>query len=292
LPVRLEELLTSLGLITAESVETFYPRVRDRDDIKVMRCNKSGVIFLAGALPDGPAHYAAKAGLSYWSEGTRAQALLEVADDDGRRAKQFGPLIHDRKWLDVGAGLGGVLDLLRGQAREIVAVEPQEGAFRELDRLGYRAYRDLRDVPDDDFDVVTLFHVFEHLSDPLDVLQLVARKLRPGGRLVIEVPHARDFLMSFLDLDAFKRFTLWSEHLILHTRQSLEVFVRAAGFEHVSIEGFQRYPLANHLYWLARGQPGGHKQWPSLQEEDLDRAYAAMLARLDVTDTLIATITR
>jgi SAM-dependent methyltransferase len=136
---------------------------------------------------------------------------------------------------------------------------------------------------------VTLFHVFEHLDDPLASLRLIGRALRPGGRLVVEVPHARDFLLSFADLDAFKQFTFWSEHLILHTRRSLEVFLRAAGFVDVIVEGFQRYPLANHLHWLAKGQPGGQHHWAPLLDADVDRAYAAMLARLDVTDTLIAT---
>lgn len=288
----LETLLTSLGLITADSVETFYPRVRDRADVKVMRCRRSGVIFLAGALPDGPAHYSAQVGLEYWTAATRADALLGLADDDGRRATQFEGLIRNRKWLDMGTGLGGVLDLLRDQAGEIVAVEPQEEAFRQLQGLGYRAYRDLRDVPDDDFDLVTLFHVFEHLQDPLDALRLVARKLRSGGQVVVEVPHAGDFLISFADLDAFKRFTFWSEHLILHTRESLEVFMRAAGFDTINVEGFQRYPLANHLHWLARGQPGGQHLWPSLRDPDLDHAYAATLARVDATDTLIAIASR
>lgn len=288
----LETLLTSLGLITADSVETFYPRVRDREDVKVMRCRRSGVIFLAGALPDGPAHYSAQVGLEYWSPGTRAEAIVALNGDDSRRARQVEAIVRGKKWLDVGTGLGGVLDLLRAQAREIVAVEPQEGPCRELDRLGYRAFRDLRDVPDEDFDLVTYFHVLEHLADPLDSLRLAAGKLRPGGRIVVEVPHARDFLITFLESDAFKRFTFWSEHLILHTRQSLEAFLRAAGLEHVRIEGFQRYPLANHLYWLARGQPGGQDQWPALRDPDLDSAYGAMLTRLDATDTLIATASR
>lgn len=288
----LETLLTSLGLIAADTVETFYPRVRDCDDVKVMRCRRSGVIFLAGAVPDRAVYHRGEVGPEYWSAGSRDQALLEVADDDRRRAAQFEDAIRGRKWLDLGAGLGGVLDLLRPQAGDIVAVEPQPRPYRALQELGYRVYRDLGDVPDEDFDVITLFHVLEHLHDPVDVLRLAAAKLRAGGQVIVEVPHARDFLISFADLDAFKRFTFWSEHLILHTRESLDAFMRAAGFAQVAVEGFQRYPLANHLHWLARGQPGGQQLWPSLKDPDLDRAYAATLARVDATDTLIATASR
>ena len=60
-------------------------------------------------------------------------------------------------------------------------------------------------------------------------------------------------------------------------------------FEIIEISGIQRYPLSNHLYWLAHQKPGGHLS--SLAEIDssaLDKAYTASLARLDRNDTLIA----
>ncbi len=50
----------------------------------------------------------------------------------------------------------------------------------------------------------------------------------------------------------------------------------------------QRYPLSNHLHWLAHGKPGGHKTWGFLDSAELDAAYAATLARVGACDTLIA----
>jgi SAM-dependent methyltransferase len=148
-------------------------------------------------------------------------------------------------------------------------------------------YRRIEEVPDAAFDVVTLFHVFEHLTDPLASLAELARVMAPAGRLVLEVPHARDFLLSFVDCPAFRAHTFWSEHLILHTRDSLRALLRAGNFETLSIEGVQRYPLANHLHWLATGKPAGHQHWHSLRDERLDQAWGDQLARLDLTDTLI-----
>ncbi len=281
-------LLLSLGVISPEAIEEFYPRVRDRADVRVMRCTKSGVIFLSSAQAIDPAHYTGKDDFSYWSATTREQALLESRDDDERRARQFGMLIRQAKWLDVGTGAGGILDLLGSQAREACAVEPQVGARQQLLLLGHRVYPDIQKVPDYDFEIVTLFHVLEHLTDPVGTLRLIREKMVAGGKLIVEVPHARDFLITFLQSEAFKKFTFWSEHLMLHTRRSLDVFVREAGFTDVRIEGFQRYPLANHLYWLAKGEPGGHKHWNHLQSGALNRAYASLLTRLDKTDTLIA----
>jgi 2-polyprenyl-3-methyl-5-hydroxy-6-metoxy-1,4-benzoquinol methylase len=283
-----EDLLRKLGVIDAASVEELYPRVRDRDDVRVMICRRSGVIFTAPLAGADPGSTETAAGFEYWGASNRLEALRGCADDDRRRARQFETQIGDRRWLDFGTGVGGVLELLAGAARECWGVEKQPGPRESLVALGLRVVASLDEVPDDHFDVITLFHVLEHLDDPVDTLRVIHRKLRRGGTLLVEVPHARDFLISSLALDAFMRFTFWSEHLILHTRQSLETFLKSAGFDRVEIEGLQRYPLANHLRWLRDGVPGGHRDWAHLRREDLDAAYASLLASLDRTDTLVA----
>jgi hypothetical protein len=61
-----------------------------------------------------------------------------------------------------------------------------------------------------------------------------------------------------------------------------------AGFKNVYVQGFQRYPLANHLYWLVQEKPQGNIKWNFLRTDELDQAYANMLISLDRTDTLIA----
>lgn len=285
---KIQSLLISLGVCDAHSIAEFHPRVRDRDDVKVMRCSKSGVIFLSRSDHIAGSHYQDQHDFGYWSTASRKQAILDCFDDDLRRANQFGALIRNKKWLDVGTGVGGILDLLGPQAAEVRAIELQTPVREELIRCGHKVYEDISQVADEYFDVITLFHVFEHLPEPLDALRVIASKMVEGGRLIIEVPHANDFLISFLNLEPFKKFTFWSEHLILHTRQSLKTLLQEADFHNICIKGFQRYPLANHLYWLAKGKPGGHKHWHHLQTEELNRAYASMLAQLDKTDTLIA----
>jgi len=188
-----------------------------------------------------------------------------------------------------GTGVGGVLESMRGWASSVTAVEPQAGPREALVSAGYRVAPSMEELGGEEFDVVTLFHVFEHLVDPLDSLIRIRSLLSGGGQVVIEVPHARDMLLSFLQLEAFKAFTFWSEHLILHTRESLRVFLEAAGFTNVIVKGLQRYPLANHLHWLREGKPGGHMAWHQLRTPALDEEYEVMLARLDLTDTLVAT---
>lgn len=76
------------------------------------------------------------------------------------------------------------------------------------------------------------------VDDAIEEFQSSVRdRLADKGRLIILAPHARDFLKTPLECEAFRRFTFWSEHLILHTRESLAVFIKAAGFNEVQIKG-------------------------------------------------------
>ena len=53
----------------------------------------------------------------------------------------------------------------------------------------------------------------------------------------------------------------------------------------------QRYPLTNHLYWLAEGKPGGQDVYTSLTDNELNMAYAKVLAKNKLCDTIIGVFT-
>ena len=57
----------------------------------------------------------------------------------------------------------------------------------------------------------------------------------------------------------------------------------------IQIEGIKRYPLSNHLNWLANGMAGGHMSLLSVLDSDvLFESYQSSLARIDATDTVVA----
>ena len=184
----IQQLLCSLKICDKDSIGPFYPKVRDRADVAVLRCRKSGVIFLSRCDHIGMSHYEGQEALKYWGPGDRKIALETTQSDDKRRADQFRGIIAGKVWLDVGTGLGGILDLLSSSAQKILAVEPQEAARECLQGLGYQVYRDLNDVPQEGIEVATLFHVFEHLTEPLVALGKIRELMAPGGKIIIEVP--------------------------------------------------------------------------------------------------------
>jgi len=94
--------------------------------------------------------------------------------------------------LDVGCGRGVLLSGLISAGYEAHGVEISRDAVAGADpRAHIRIASRLSDAayPDDHFDLVVLWHVFEHLSDPIQTLREARRILRPGGQLVIAVPN-------------------------------------------------------------------------------------------------------
>lgn len=288
--------LVKLGITSSSTLKPFHPRVRDDPKLAVLRCTSSGIIVLSRTdHVTAKSTYEDNTNFKYWGEkvSTRRQSALKCLEDDSRRAKMIEPLVTGKKWLDIGTGAGGILDLAADKAAVSVACEPQSAAREAMEKDGYKVYSYVSDVPlnrNDSllFDVVTLFHVLEHLLDPVGVLRDAHDRMAVGGTCIVEVPHARDFLLDFLDFEPFKDFTLWSEHLVLCTRDSLKTVMEAAGFKDVAVKGIQRYPVANHLHWLRHGNPGGHQKWSHLRDEKLDQAYEDMLGKIDATDTIVA----
>ncbi|MDN3718839.1 methyltransferase domain-containing protein [Roseibium salinum] len=168
-------------------------------------------------------------------------------------------------------------------------IELQSDYVTALTEDGYRCFENAERIKQSSQDVVFAFHVVEHLPDPLAALSDLRRLLKNDGYIVVEVPHASDFLLSHLKSDAFTKFTVWSQHLILHTRESLKRLLLNCGYTDIVVEGIQRYPLSNHLGWLAMQAPGGHKTPLSvLDTPELKSAYQAALQKIDATDTLVA----
>ncbi len=277
--------LSRIGAIHKDRLELFYPRVRDRDDIAVLRDARTEVIVLSQTEHISHSYYQNRTKKEIYKGSPSPPCRLE---DNIRRLSEFGSYIRNKRWLDFGCGLGGTLDELATEASFAVGLEPNKERASIAISKGHSVIDNLADIETGSLDIVTMFHVLEHLTEPLITLAKLRMYLKPGGILLVEVPHSRDVLFTLYDCVPFKKFTFWSEHLVLHTRQSMALVLREAGFEQTEILGLQRYPLANHLYWLAEEKPGGHDVWRFLTNATLDAEYESILTHIDRTDSLIA----
>lgn len=165
--------------------------------------------------------------------------------------------------LDVGAATGYIGDAIR-EARpvELTGVESDPEA---RERLRYEKVVDTLDaVPEDSaFDAALLLDVIEHTADPRALLEKTARRLRPGGTLLVSVPNVAHWSVRFALL--FGRFEyatsglLDRTHLRFFTRRSFVRTLREAGLT-VEREAFAVEPVELLYPWLD-GVPG----WASIR---------------------------
>jgi SAM-dependent methyltransferase len=120
--------------------------------------------------------------------------------------------------LDVGAGGGEFLYLMRAAGWQVQGLEPNAG-YGEFARQSYDLDIELlpleqAEFPAQRFDVITVNHVLEHLRDPIAALRRLRGWLQPDGVLVVEVPnvqahyHAPGTRFHFAHLYNFSRVTL------------------------------------------------------------------------------------
>ena len=285
--------LEKIGAIRRDRIELFSTKTRDNSNLEVFRDHVTGVIYINN-------HYVGDSEYVNGEYHNNTQPLTPYFErnyedlvDSERRFKSYRQLLSAKFICDFGCGSGTFLKHSKSVAKRVFGVELQKSHIDNITNAGIDCYSSIHDIREQ-LDVVTLFHCLEHLADPATTLNDLYGKLKSHGDgvLIIEVPHARDFLIENLRLQDFIDFTLWSQHLVLHTRESLRLLLADSGFKNIVIEGVQRYSIANHLHWLSKKKPGGHKSILStIQTPELVAAYEMALARIDATDTIVAIAT-
>lgn len=281
--------LKELGLTSEQSRVQFNNRTRDVNDLKVWRDTISGVIYIDDFYTGDNTYVNGTYRNDISIEKNNKKINYEKNLDAQRRFRSNLKFVEGKKILDFGCGSGEFLKLIQPYCDHVIGIELQQNYVEDLNSYGITCFNNLENVKDNTLDVIVSFHVIEHLPNPLETLLELKRKIVNDGKILVEVPHANDFLLSTAACENFKQFTLWSQHLILHTRESLYKMLKFVGLKNIQIEGVQRYPLSNHLNWILKGKPGGHKSSLStFESEELFNAYKNSLARINATDTLVA----
>lgn len=137
---------------------------------------------------------------------------------------------HPGRVLDIGAGSGEWLELVRGSGWEVAAVEPDPIARENIKKKGIEVRNSAHDWLSNagTFDVVTLSHAIEHVHEPCELLAAAFRLLKQHGQLFVETPNLdafahRHFGRNWISLDP-------PRHLILFNHKSLRQAVKSAGF--------------------------------------------------------------
>ena len=260
--------LMKYNIINDNNIKVFSNKTRD-SNIKVFQDKKEKIIFLSEhktginyykkvkTHDTRPVSYLSKKKMNYVFT-SKGNIITKYLDDDRRRKNKFNKLFLGKDVLDFGCGWGNFLKMLK-KTKSKSGIEVGE-AFLKFIKNRNKSIVVKKSIFDFDkkFDYITLFHVLHYLPNQIELLKNLRKYLKKNGKIIIEVPNAKDFLLSFDNFDNFKNFTLSKEQLILHTEKSLRSFVRNAGYKSIKIEFYQRYNMNNHFGWFLHNKPGGH----------------------------------
>lgn len=185
---------------------------------KVKKCRNCGMVGLNPRPKNISSFY------GEYRKGSSGKDIFEFLSPN--RIKKVEKFKKRGKILDIGCGQGGFLNTMKENGWKTYGVELSKEAC-EFARQTY-GLRNINnddllsvDFPDNYFDVVTLWHVLEHLREPLSTLSKIYKILKKDGILIIESPNfhslqSRVFKDKWFNLDLPRHLFQFSPATSIH----------------------------------------------------------------------------
>jgi 2-polyprenyl-3-methyl-5-hydroxy-6-metoxy-1,4-benzoquinol methylase len=95
--------------------------------------------------------------------------------------------------LDIGAGTGSFLEVAKNKNWQVSGVEPNKKARLIANEKGLMLKNSIEELEEQQYDVVTLWHVLEHLPELEATVQKMEQIVKKGGYIIIAVPNFRSY---------------------------------------------------------------------------------------------------
>lgn len=139
---------------------------------------------------------------------------------------------QDGRILDIGCGTGEFLSTMKSAGWKTLGLEPDDGARSQAQSnhgLEVKEQDHLFQISDANFDIVSMWHVLEHVHRLHPYLDQIHKVLDPNGKLIIAVPNYQS-----KDADIYQEH--WAaydvpRHLYHFSPKSMEMLLNSHGFE-------------------------------------------------------------
>jgi len=272
-----------------DEVDLFHNKVWSIDNGKVYQCKKCELIFIHPMMTQEEE----KSFYENYNKHVKDRGLTienstnEFHEKSKIIASERISIVNDyfinKKVLEIGSSTGAFLSLIKGCHTFACELAHDNREYSKQFITG-KAYESLENIQEKDFDIVCMFHVFEHIRNPISFLKTCTSLLNKDGYLIIEVPHSNDPLISLYNCEAFKDFVFQPMHPMVYNEKSLDYVFNQVDLKKVKTIYHQRYGLENHLSWFKNKKAGGDLELAKLFSNNLE--YRNTLERIKKTDTI------
>lgn len=217
------------NLCGGEDVAVIGNRSRTGKPLRSVICNTCGLVW-TDPLPHNPrTYYEDDYRVEYKGTFTpKPKHILRAGKVALLRRGLLGNLLAEPKAiLDVGTGGGEFAYLLKSLGHTVTGIEPNKGyaefSIKEYDVNIKNGFIQDIELPEQSFDLITIWHVLEHTENPTAVIEKLYGLLRPEGILVVEVPTIEATCQS-------PKSTFHEAHIFTFNRDTLQKLGEKAGF--------------------------------------------------------------
>ena len=213
---------------------------------QIVECRHCGLVYANPRWPGGDliAAYAAVEDETYVIERAGRELTFSQHLQDMERVT--GPA-NGRSLLDVGAYIGVFVEVARQNGWQATGVEPSRWAAAVAQRQGLPVILGTQTAPElqgQQFDVITMWDVIEHVDDPAAEIRQAYQLLKPGGLLVI---HTMDIDSLAARLMGRRWPWLMDMHIYYFSQATLAKMLQQSGFTVIKSGAVGRYLRLGYL---------------------------------------------
>ncbi len=201
--------------------------------------------------------------------------------------------LKHKKIIEIGSSSGFMLSPLK-KNNKLFGVEPSKKYRDYTNSIGIETYEDLNYVIKNFknyFDLIIHYYVLEHIEKPISFIKDTLKLLKPGGKIIFEVPNVNDPLITIFKTKDFDNF-YWS--VVHHWYFSEYTLGNLLKKNKINFKFYfdQRYDISNHIVWMKDGVPGGSNKFKNIFSKKLVNIYKNNLIESSFCDTLGVIITK
>ena len=209
-----------------------------KETFSLFDCNDCGLRF-TNPIPDASAIGKYYQSEDYISHSNTKKGIVNTLYHAARdfmiqqKINWIKSFTTNKKLMDIGCGTGHFLNALKQKGFEVKGVEVDDGARNfAITEFGLQVVTPdvfLSETPADNVGVITLWHVLEHIHQPVDFFRKINESLTQDGILMIAVP-------NFTSADASYYGDFWAaydvpRHLWHFSPAFIEKWVKSQGFK-------------------------------------------------------------